>query len=301
MFYLPLADISVNLTAVFTIGLLAGILGGVFGPQAYMLIVPALGVLGLPLSVSAGANVGQSLGRSSFSLFTINPDPLTLRRLGLVTGISGLPGVLMGVKINLWLTGNAFGETIIYILYMALLLAAAAAVFLQWRHFNRNHYFDDSPIPPFGLNWKYALAIPGETGLKHVTLVRVLLVGLLLGFGTGLLGLGAGVTGVSLFMYILGLPAKNAAATDRLAMLVTGSGALFGYALAGRIELLLVLILTAAITLGNRIGSLLPGELNFSHARLAFSMLLAVAAVSLYTLAITCHQQLTGNLFALVK
>ncbi|MFZ5634343.1 MAG: sulfite exporter TauE/SafE family protein [Bacillota bacterium] len=280
MSYLPLADISINLTTIFTIGLMVGILGGVFGTLANLLVVPVLSIFGLPLPISAGANVGQSFGRTSLSIFTVGPDPLAFRRVGIVSGIIGLPGVFLGVKLNLLLMGTGTGNTVIYLCYIALLLSAAVVIFRQWHYFNRNDYYDDAPFPPFGLNWRFPLAIPGEAGMKHITLVRISLAGLLLGAATGFLGLGAGVLGIPLFMYILGLPAQSAAATDTVAMLVIGSGTIFGYASAGRVELMVVLALLAAVTLGNRIGSVLPGELNLGHARLAFSLLLAITALS---------------------
>ncbi|MCL6477712.1 MAG: sulfite exporter TauE/SafE family protein [Peptococcaceae bacterium] len=273
---------SENLVTIFTIGLMIGILGGIFGTPANMLAVPVLGIFGLPLSISAGTSVGQSFGQTSLSILIAGPDPTAFRRLGIVTGIIGLPGVFFGVKLNLFLmgTGNGVGKTVIYLCYIALLLSASVVIFRQWHFFNRNDYYEDAPFPPFGLNWRFPPAIPGGAGMKHITLARTLLVGFLLGITTGFLGLGAGVLGIPLFMYILGLPAKSAAATDTVAMMIIGSGALFGYASAGRVELLLVLVFLAAVTLGNHIGAVLPGELNLSHARLAFSLLLAVSALS---------------------
>lgn len=277
MIYLPFADISINTMTIFVIGLMAGIIEGIFGNPANLLVVPALSIFGLPLSISASTNVGQSFGRTSVFIFKGNSS--AFRRIGVVAGIAGLPGVFLGFKAHLFVTQTGFGRDIFLTFHVALLLLAAVALYRQWSFFNRNHYYDDAPFPPFGLNWRFPLAVPGGSGLNCITLARVSLVGFLLGAGTGFLGLGAGVLGIPLFMYILGLPLKNAAATDAVSMLIIGSGALLCYAAAGRVEFTAVLILLAAVILGSRIGSLLPGEIHLSHAKLAFSLLLAVAAI----------------------
>lgn len=116
--------------------------------------------------------------------------------------------------------------------------------------------------------------------MAHLTPARVILTGLLLGFGSGLLGLVAGIAGIPLFMYLLGLPLKNALATDNVAMLVIGAGTILCYAAAGRLELAVVLLLLAAAALGSRIGTLFPGDLSLGHARLALALLLGVTAAA---------------------
>lgn len=279
MTYLPFADISINTTSIFIIGLMVGIIEGVFGTLANLTVVPALGIFGLPLSVSASTNVGHTFGRASLFIYTGNKDRLALCRTGTVTGIFGLPGAYLGFKTHLYLINTGYGEIVIKLLYVVILLSASAALLRQWIFYNRYHFYDNAPFPPFGLHWKFPLAIPGGSG-SHITLARIAPVGFILGIATGFLGLGAGFLGVPLFMYILGLSSKNAAATDSVAMLIIGSGTFFIYAAAGRVEFLAVLILLGAVSLGSRIGSLLPGELNLGHAKLAFSSMLSIAAVA---------------------
>ncbi|MFZ5647506.1 MAG: sulfite exporter TauE/SafE family protein [Bacillota bacterium] len=280
MTYLPFADTNISLIAIFMAGLIIGVFKGVFGKLANIIIVPALSILGLPISISVSTGVGVSLGRTSLSIFAMDPERPAFRRAGLVAGIIGLPGAYWGLRLHLLLADTAYGNAAILLVYASILLCAATVLFRQWYFFHRNDYYDEAPFPPFGLNWRFPLAVPGGSGLNHITLTRVALTGLLLGIATGFIGLGAGILGIPLFMYILGLPPKNAAATDSIAMLIISSGTLLSYASAGRVELITVLALVVAVALGNRIGSLLPGEVSLSHARLAFAILLATAGIS---------------------
>lgn len=280
MSYLPFAEVNVNLITIFIAGLTVGILKGIFGTLANIFIVPVLNIFGLPLSISVSTSAGYSFGRSSLSIFNSNSEWPAFRRVGMVAGITGLPGAFLGFKIHLWTCDTFWGSKFLLLIYFALLLSAGIVLIRQWVFFNRYHYYDDAPFPVFGLGWRYPLAVPGGSGLKHITLCRVILTGFLLGTATGFLGLGAGILGVPLFMYILGIPPRNAVPTDSVSMLLISSGTFLCYASVGLVELAAVLILIVAVGLGNGIGILLPKEINLGHARLAFALLLAVTAFS---------------------
>lgn len=280
MLYLHLAGVYINPVILFIASLAVGIAGGVFGNMANFVIVPILSILGLPPSISAGSGTGLYFGRASLSIFNLGGERLAFMRAAMTAGLAGLPGVLLGFKLHTLLLATSFGPAFLTLCYSVILLAGSIFVFRQWVYFNRNDYYDDNPFPSFGLGWKYPLAIPGGSGLNHITLPRVTAVGLVLGIAAGFLGLGAGMLGVPLYMYILGLPRENAMATDTITMAIIGCGAFLSFASSGRMEFLVALVLIIGVTLGFHIGSTLPGELNQSHARLAFSMALSIVALT---------------------
>jgi uncharacterized membrane protein YfcA len=281
MIHLHFADVLINPIIIFMAGLTVGIAGGVFGNAANFVVVPILNILGLPLTISAGSGSGLHFGRASLSIFKRDSGKLAFKRAGIFAGIVGLPGVYIGFKLHVLFTATTYGTTFILFCYAIILFALAASVFKQWLYFNRNDYYDSDPLPLLGLRWRFPLSIPGGSGLDHITLPRVAAVGICLGITAGFLGLGPGMLGVPLYMYILGLPRENALATDAVTMTLIGSGTLLCYALAGRMEFLIVILLITAVSIGFHFGSILPGELNHSHARLAFSITLTVVALAL--------------------
>lgn len=281
MLYLNWADVFVNPVTIFIAGLLAGVAGGVFGSLTNLVIIPALSILGLPIFTSTGSGTGLFFARSSLSIFSGRHSDLPFKRVGVLAGVLGLPWVFAGFWFNTMIMEKTWGPSIMLLCYTATLLAGSVIVFRKWSYFNRNDYYDDAPFPTCGLNWRFPLAIPGGCGLIRITLARTCVVGTLLGIVTGFLGLGAGLLGIPLFMYILGLPRDNAVATDTITMTVLGAGAFTFYAASGRMEFVIVLLLILSVTLGFHIGSALPGELNHSHARLALSAILAVVALAL--------------------
>lgn len=280
MSIIPMADI-INPAALLAVGLCAGMLSGCFGPAANLMVVPLLNVFGLPLTYAGGINVGQSFGGSSGDILSGGMSKGALHRVGLMVGIFGLPGVFAGRTFFIFLADRRADTLVTNLIFLIILLVAAYSVFRQWRSFMRLGYFEDNPLPPFGMRWRHPLAPPGAMGLDFITVGRVAAVGMLLGLATGFLGLGAAALAMPLFMYVLGLPAVIASSTSLISIVIINGGGLVSYSLAGRVEPVSVLLVLGAGILGNKAVSLLPAEIKWGHSRLAFSLLLAMTAAAI--------------------
>ncbi|KJS14596.1 MAG: hypothetical protein VR69_17060 [Peptococcaceae bacterium BRH_c4b] len=281
MLNIPLAGASINAVHLFTAGICVGILCRCYGLAANIIMVPLLYLFGLPVAHAAGINITQSFGRSLVAMSGEGMHNGGLRRVGLVTGLAGLPGVAAGRSFYLFLSGQGVTITAVHLTYIVLSLLVAGSIIRHWYSFARQGYFEDNPLPPFGLKWRYPLAVPGAAGLKFITLGRVTAVGLILGFATGYIGLGAAVTAIPLFMYVLGLSAAVAAATSILPVLIIDSAGMVGYALDGKLELVPVMVVLVAVFIGDKIGLSIPPEVKWNHTRLVFASLLLITAASI--------------------
>lgn len=278
MSFLPLADIYINPATLLIVGLCAGMLAGCFGSAANLMVVPLLNAFGIPLIYAGGTSIGQGFGSSSLYYLNGGRSPDSLRRVGLAVGIFGLPGVYAGRTLFIFLSDHRADIFITNFCYLTLLLAASYYIFRQWLSYTQLGYFEDNPLPPFGMRWRYPLAPPGAMGLDFITVGRVGAVGALLGLATGFLGLGATALATPLFMYVLGLPSAIAASTSLIAVIIINGGGLISYSLAGKVEPVSVLVMLSAAVAGNRIAALLPAEVKWGHFRLGFSLLLAITA-----------------------
>lgn len=276
----PVVDI-LNPIVLLATGLCAGMLSGCFGPAANLMVVPFLNIFGLPLTWAGGINLGQSFGGSLVDILTGGMNKVAMRRVGLVVGIFGLPGIFAGRAFFLFLADRRADTTATNFLYLILLLVAAYSVFRQWRSFMRLGYFEDNPLPPFGMRWRHLLTPPGAMGLDFITVGRVASVGTLLGLATGFLGLGATVLAIPLFMYVLGLPAAIASSTSLISVAIINGAGMISFSSAGGMKPATVLLVLGAAILGNKIVALLPEEIKWGHSRLAFSMLLAMSATAI--------------------
>lgn len=280
MLSLSVAGTAVNPLYLFAGGILVGILRQGFGQPANLIMVPLLNMLGIPLAYAAGAGITQNFGISALTFLSGNSDQYAMRRVGLVVGLMGLPGIIAGRMFYIFLAKQGIAALIVHSAYALLTIFAAFAVIRHWRTFYRHGYFEDNPLPPFGMKWRYPLAVPGAKGLKYITLGRVAAVGLMLGFATGLLGLGGSFAATPLFMYVFGLPIAIAAASSVLPVLIIDSAGMISYSLAGNLELILVLVIVSAVMLGDRIGLLFPAEIRWNNIRLIFAAVLVVCTAA---------------------
>ncbi|GBF35380.1 hypothetical protein DCCM_4503 [Desulfocucumis palustris] len=280
MLSLSVAGTAVNPLYLFAGGILVGILRQGFGQAANLFMVPLLNMLGIPLNYAAGAGITQNFSNSAFTCLSGNPKKHSLRRVGFVVGLMGLPGIIAGRMLYIFLAERGIAAPTVHSAYVLLTLFAAFGYMRHWRTYYRHGYFEDNPLPPFGLRWRYPLAAPGAVGLKHITVGRVTAVGLLLGFATGLLGLGGSFAAAPLFMYVLGLPAAMAAASSVLPILIIDSAGMVSFSLTGNLELLLVLVVVISVMLGDKIALFFPAEIRWSNSRLIFAIVLAVSAAA---------------------
>jgi uncharacterized membrane protein YfcA len=281
MLYITVAGVSINAVYLFAAGMCIGILCRCCGQTANIILPVLLNLLGLPAAHAAGINITQSFGRSAFAISGKDAFKIGLRRVGFVTGVLGLPGVAAGRLFYLLLWEWGIADTAVHISYLILAIFAACSIIRHWYTFVRQGYFEDNPLPPFGMKWRHPLAAPGAANLEFITLGRVTAVGLILGFATGFLGLGAAVFVMPLFMYVLGLPAAISAATSLLPVLMIDLTGMISYALAGKLELISVLVVLGAVFLGDKIGLAIPPKVKWNHTRLAFALLLLLTSTSI--------------------
>lgn len=276
--FLPLADIFINPALIFLTGLLVGIFSRYTGTGATILMYPALLALGLPPTYSAGAGLCANYSRTAISLFDHKNLRGAMRRVALVSGLFALPGVFAGHKLLLHLNSTGAGRNILYLCYGVAVLVFAFSLYRRWAYHHRHGHEMNNPLPPLGMGWKHPLVPPGSVGKNFITVGRVIIVGITTGSLCGFMGLGAGLVGVPLYMYVLGLPASVAIATDIAAMLIIAPATLLVYALGGHIELIMALILLAGSVLGRGAGMLFTAAGRIGKGLLSMAAL-AIAAI----------------------
>ncbi|MQL52479.1 TSUP family transporter [Desulfofundulus thermobenzoicus] len=278
MLYLPLADVFVNFHALFLLGTGIGLLWGSLGRAAQMLTVPALTLFGFPSTFAVSTTLTSAFGRSAAVLFDSTPLTYAHRRLGLALGLFALVGAAAG---SLSLMGLARLNLAIPVLYTAYGLLFLGIFIFYWPLRPRRWYGTRFPSPswPFG-------GRPGfdsEHFIDFVSLGDILRVGLCSGFICGFLGLGAGLAGNILLTRYLGAPRLVALATDRLMWMFAAGSSVLTFSLAGRTEIVAVLLLMAGTILGQRTGQLLPAAINFLFQRrlTAIMCLLTIIALTI--------------------
>lgn len=234
-------------------GALIGLSLGALGAGGSILTVPILVyALGVPVHAATGTSLAIVGLNSAAGAVDHLRRGRALPRTGLVFGGSGLLGALAGA----WLNQQVRGELVLVLL--ALVMVVAAASMLRRRAASTSLAFTEH--------------------YSSARWLRLLGVGLGVGFLTGFFGIGGGFLIVPSLVVVLDLPMQLAVGTSLLAITMNSAWGLLGRLGFGSLDW----GLTAAFAIGGLGGVLggahLAGRLPEKRLRLAFAVLILLVA-----------------------
>lgn len=279
-----------SLLALVALGVVVGFVSGVFGVGGGFILTPLLSVvLRVPLPIAVGSGLCQMIGTATVALLRHQRLGQGEIRFDWLMLAGSLLGVSAGAKVvarlaaagEVMLLGRSVPlvSLVLYLSY-AVFLAACVAAFLRpdTSGVERLEYVRRGPFA--------RVRLPPLVDLPHVPLSRVsaplvAYVGLLLGFLSGLLGIGGGVALMPILLYGYGFPMKQAAGTGILVLLATAVSGTLAHAAEGHVHLGLSMVLLVGASVSAQFGALATHRLSASRLRrgLAVLILATIAAV----------------------
>lgn len=260
--------IELNATSVvvlFLVGFVGGMVSGFIGSGGAFVLTPAMMSMGVPGVVAVASNMAHKFPKSLVGAYKRNLYGQVDIKLGIVMGIFAEAGVLFGKNIMVAIR-EAFGTTgtNLYVSFVfVVVLGIVGTIVLRdgMREKRGEATADEGPrqLTPL-VRWVRGLHIPGTMiHFKSIDAKVSFLVIAPLGFATGLLAATiavGGFIGVPAMMYVLGLPALMASATELVVAFVMGLGGSFFYALDGFVDIRLSMIILAGSLFGIQIGAI---------------------------------------------
>jgi len=245
----------------FIIGGIVGVLTGLFGVGGGFLITPMLSVLlGIPMPIAVGTGAVDILGVSTAGLYRRRGEGLTDYKMAVVLFGGNFVGVRLGIAAveslktaeSLRFSGDLVpaADFMILCVYLVVLAGTAAWLFFDTA---RGH----TPDVRVGLFSR--IKLPPYTDFPSLECPRLSIIvvsyfGLLLGFLTGLMGIGGGVILFPALVYLVGMRSRLAAATSLVLVWLSSFVATIGHTLVGNSDLLLAIPLLVGGTVGVQIG-----------------------------------------------
>ncbi|WP_299039183.1 sulfite exporter TauE/SafE family protein [uncultured Pseudokineococcus sp.] len=245
------------------LGLVIGVLLGLLGSGGSILAVPALVyVAGLPLSAAIPTSL-VVVGAASAT--AVAPRLRQVQwRLAAVMGAAGAAAAYGGAAVNQLLPETAV------LLGFAVVMAAAGTRMLRS---NDETTGGSCALPGGGVDWRHCL-------------VRSTGAGVVVGFLTGLFGVGGGFLLIPALTLLLGLPMAAAVPTSLVVVLVNAAVGFSAHAGHGAVEWADAAVFTAAAVVGSLAAARLARRIHGPRLRQAFAVLvlLVAAAVAVTTL-----------------
>jgi len=254
---------SVTVLILFLVGFVGGMVSGFIGSGGAFVLTPAMMSMGVPGVVAVASNMAHKFPKALVGAYKRNQYGQVDIKLGIVMGLFAEAGVLFGKNVMVGIR-EAFGAagTNLYVsIVFVVVLGIVGGFVLRDGLREKRGQSDTAPKPlnPVAL-WVRRLHIPGTMiHFKSIDAKISFLVIAPLGFATGLLAATiavGGFIGVPAMMYVLGLPALMASATELVVAFVMGLGGSFFYALDGFVDIRLSMIILAGSLFGIQIGAI---------------------------------------------
>jgi len=249
------------------VGFVGGMVSGFIGSGGAFVLTPAMMTLGAPGIVAVASNMCHKFPKALVGAVKRNKYGQVDIKLGLVLGLFAEGGVLFGKHVMTSIK-HAFVAvgTDLYVSAMFVVTLAIVGGFVL-KDYRKLKALDDAgdgseqapPITPLA-RWVQSVRIPGTMIYSKGAQAELSILFLIpIGFATGFLASAiavAGFIGVPAMIYILGLPAIMASATELVIAFIMGLGGTIFYGLEGAVDIRLAMLILLGSLFGIQVGAI---------------------------------------------
>ena len=281
-FYLPVAEVSVNLFLLLGIGGAVGILSGLFGVGGGFLITPLLFFVGIPPAVAVATSANQIVASSVSALMA------HVRRrgvdfwLGTVLLIGGLAGSAVGVQIFNYLKSLGQVDLFVNLCYVFFLGGIGSLMMIE----SVQAFIQSGKKAPKRRKHSWIHKLPFKVKFRvsglYISVIPPLLVGALVGLLGAVMGVGGGFIMVPAMIYLLHMPTKVVVGTSLFQIIFVAAFNTMMHAITNHtVDMVLALLLLIGGVVGAQIGSRFGAKLRGEQLRILLAALVLGVGIKL--------------------
>jgi uncharacterized membrane protein YfcA len=281
-FYLPIAELTVNILLFLGIGGAVGFLSGMFGVGGGFLLTPLLIFTGIPPAVAVATVTPQIVASSASAALSYWRRRLIDEKMTLLLGLGGIAGAAAGVFSFALLRQVGQLDLIIALAYVSFLgLIGAIMLRESVRALWRTRGGRSAPVRPGQHSWIHGL--PFKTRFRrsklYVSIIPVIVLGAGIGFLGSVLGMGGGFIMIPALIYLLRVPTNVVIGTSLAYTLITMALATVLHATANKsVDISLALILMIGGVVGAQFGVQVGQALRGEQLRALLALLVLLVA-----------------------
>lgn len=284
--YLPIAEMSVNVFALLSMGAAVGFLSGLFGVGGGFLITPLLIFYNIPPAIAVATGANQVIA-SSFSGAIAH---LKRGTLDLKLGLFLLLGGFVGSAIGAWLFNvlRAVGQLdlIISLLYVGFLGIVGGLMLIESVNALRKTRDGASPALKKSGQHSWIHRLPWKvrfrTSKLFVSIIPVLGIGAGIGLLAAVMGVGGGFIMVPALIYILKVPTNVVVGTSLFQIVFVAAFTTIVHASANHtVDIVLAMLLMVGGVVGAQYGARAGQKLRGEQLRALLALLVLAVALRL--------------------
>lgn len=284
--YLPVALTSINILIPVGLGLLVGLLSGLFGVGGGFLMTPLLIMFGIPSTVAAATDSNQIVAASTSGTYAHWKVGNVDFKMGLYLLVGGFAGGLIGVEFIKMLRAMGNADFVIKITYVLMLGIVGAYMFIESLSSMRKKEVKEVEVQKESRVRAFLKSLPLQTyfeksGVTHSILVPIFL-GCMVGILAAIMGVGGGFLMVPIMFYILRMPMHVIVGTSLFQILFTCIEVTFLQSYTNHtVDFTLAVLLLIGSTIGAQAGAVFGRKLKGEQLKILLAVIVLVVTVKI--------------------
>ena len=284
-YFLPIAEVYVNLPFLFILSLVVGVLSGLFGVGGGFLMTPFLIFLGVPPAYAVPNEANNILGTSISGSTTHYLKGTLDYKMGLMIVVGGTIGTILGILTFSYFKDIGKINIVISLSYMYILAMIGTMMLVQGiseidrarkkivvKKKLHSHYWIHGL--PFRMRFKKSRV--------YESVFTPIIIGLIVGFIAAIMGVGGAFILVPAMIYIIGMPTKLIPGTSLFVTIFVSAIVTILHAFNyGSIDLILVAVLICGSILGVQIGQKIGERVDSSEFKTILAVLLLLVGIAI--------------------
>jgi len=288
--YLPVALTSINILIPVGLGLVVGLLSGLFGVGGGFLLTPLLIMFGIPATVAAATDSNQIVAASTSGTYAHWKVGNVDFKMGLYLLVGGFVGGIFGVQAIKVLRAMGNADFVIKMTYVLMLGGVGSYMFIESLQSMRKLKDPAAAVSakedkPSSIG-KFLHSLPLQTrfeksGVTHSVLVPIVL-GAFVGVLAAIMGVGGGFLMVPVMVYMLRMPMHVVVGTSLFQILFTCIEVTFLQAYTNHsVDFTLAVLLLVGSTFGAQVGTVLGRKLKGEQLKILLAVIVLVVTVKI--------------------
>lgn len=279
---------SLTVLLLFITGFIGGMVSGFIGSGGAFVLTPAMMSLGVPGIVAVASNMAHKFPKALVAAIKRHKFGQVDLKLGIIMGIFAEAGVFYGKELMTGIRaayGNAGTDLYVSIIFVIVLAVVGGFVMRDALRMRKHSHLGETTNTPRIAQWVQSINIPGtmirlsSIGNRQVSVLFIAPIG----FATGMLAASiavGGFIGVPAMIYILGVPAIMATATELVVAFVMGTGGSIFYAWEGFVDIRLAMVILAGSLFGVQLGAIGTTYVKEHTVKFVMAMIMLIVLAS---------------------
>ena len=285
--YLPIAELSVNIFIILSLGGAVGFLSGMLGLGGGFLMTPLLMFIGIPPNVAVATSANQIVAASVSGALSHWRQGLVDVKMGMYLLLGGLFGSFTGIWIFKLLSNAGQIETFLAIVYFILLFSIGTLMLIESSQVIRDRIRKRTVKRKLHYhNWAHRLPFKVRfySSNLYISVIPPILIGYFIGILSATMGIGGSFILIPAMIYFLGMPTSKVIGTSLFQIIfITAFVTLLHATSTFAVDAVLAFSLILSSVIGAQLGVMFTNKFRGEELRALLAIIVLTVAFKIGT------------------